>query len=141
MNVKIEDYVSWDEIKEICVTALRDVINKDSERILSNLAYHVAFKIVDSAIGEEQIVKIKESAIRVITGMTERTVFRRADHWEKQDSIAYCELQKACKENTDVINRKVKDAIENRDYSKDVEANGDSIAEVIANALWAGLKK
>ena len=139
MNIDITDYLSHDEIKDICASELRISIAKDAERILSNLSYQAAFGIVDSTIDKEQIEKVRSAASRVINEITAFHVFRRKDVWDKSESVAYTELQKAMQENAELIHEKVRAAIEEKDYSTDIELNQDTIAYTIINALRIGL--
>lgn len=52
MEIDVRDYLSEEEIKQICIEEIRHKVNrqfqeKDLERIVSNSAYYKVFGIVD----------------------------------------------------------------------------------------------
>jgi len=50
MQIRVEDYLSKEEITEMIRYQLNVAIRKDAERILSNTAYAVVFEAVDKAL-------------------------------------------------------------------------------------------
>lgn len=114
VEINLDDYLSEQEKKDIAIEVFRghclEKFQKDSERIFSNAAYTTVAKLVDEQIEREggnldQI--IRDKAIQIIGKLSEHSVFKRADHWEKEESAAYKFLQKAVDDNAGLINTRV----------------------------------
>ena len=140
MEINIEDYLDRDEIKDIIKNQIRYIVERDAERLLTNSAYYVVFKAVDEALDNSAKEFIKAKAIAIINDLSEYSVFRKKDAWEKEDSIAYQVLQEAMNENKDLIKQKVREAIENRDYEKDIQNSMDYISEGLFEIMRRGLE-
>lgn len=139
MEINVEDYLDRDEIKDIIKDQIRYIVERDVERLLTNSAYYVVFKAVDEALDNSAKEFIKEKAIAIINDLSEYCVFRKKDDWEKEDSIAYQVLQEAMNENKDLIKQKVREAIENRDYERDIQNSMDYISEGLFEIMRRGL--
>ncbi len=140
MEINVEDYLDRDEIKDIIKNQIRYIVERDAERLLTNSAYYVVFKAVDEALDNSAKEFIKAKAIAVINDLSEYCVFRKKDAWEKEDSIAYQILQEAMNENKDLIKQKVREAIENRDYERDIQNSMDYISEGLFEIMRRGLE-
>lgn len=141
MEINIENYLSEETIKDMISEELRVVIKRDTERILTNMAFYVVFKAVDEALDDSAKEFIKAKAISIINDLSSFCVFRKKDAWEKEDSIAYKTLQEAMNENKGLIKQKVCEAIENRDYEKDIEQSMDYISEGLFEIMRKGLSQ
>jgi hypothetical protein len=139
MELNIADYLPDSELKDIIIEEIRSQISKDAERILNNAAYHVVFKAVDEALDHQTQEIIQNKVVEIINKLSEFSVFRKADAWSKEDSVAYKELQLAMLANTDLIHQKVKAVIENKNYEEDLRTNSDYFADIILEAIKKGL--
>ena len=111
MEIRIENYLDEDEIKQIVKEELRDEIRKEIKdigvsTIISNIGYHHVFEIMNKEIDgyEEQV---KEQVKKIIEGLTSYSVFRKKDLYEHEDSLGQKYLEKSIEENKDIINNKV----------------------------------
>lgn len=91
MDIKIEDYLSEEEIKEICKDALYQKIREDMRKlnvndIVANISYAEVAAMVDTYVGEDDFCKreIPRKVREVIAGLSTFTVFREADAWERK---------------------------------------------------------
>lgn len=144
MEINIKDYLSEEEIKEICIDYVRGLLNKnrlEEERILYNIAYNAAYKIIDDCINEDDLSIIKNKVVSILSKINNYEVFRKKDAWGAEDSIAYIELQKAINENKYLIYENVKKAITEKDYEKEFGAWEDYLGEIVLNALTIGLNR
>lgn len=109
--VRIEEYLSEDQMREIAIEEwrriCREACNGHQERIISNIAHDVVATMVAEALGDTALEQIKAKAVSVIEGLTEFTVFRRPDAWDRGPSPAYTALMDAVKSNKDLIDKKV----------------------------------
>lgn len=141
MEINVEDYLDRDEIKDIIKNQISYIVGKDAERLLTNSAYYVVFKAIDEALDNSAKEFIKAKAIAIINELSEYSVFKKKDAWGKEDSIAYQTLQEAMNENKDLIRQKVREAIKNRDYEKDIERSMDYISEGLFEIMRKGLSQ
>lgn len=142
IKINIEDYLNHDEIKNIIKHEIRYIVERDAERLLTNSAYYVVFKAVDEALDNNAKELIKQKAIEVINNLSEFSVFRKRDTWERENSIAYDILQEAVKENSNLIKQKIREIIENRDYEEDIKNAIDYyFAEGLMEIIKRGLEK
>ena len=139
IEINVRDYVSDAEIKGIIIDEVRGIVHKDRERILGNMAYGLVFKAVDEAIDGDTKELIRKKAVKIIDGLTEFSVFRKKDAWGAEESVAHQELQAEINRNRKIIHQKVRDAITNYDYAKELE--GVCFEDVIIEALVKGLSR
>ena len=100
MNIKIEDELDEQEIKELCEDARYQRIRGDMRAlnvndIIANISYAEVAAMVDTYVGEDNFCKkeIPQKVHRVIDELSTYTVFRKADAWERENSIAYDIMQ------------------------------------------------
>ena len=126
MNIKlnIEDYLNYEEIREECKAAIRSCIfnqfNKESDldRLISNLSYRFIFDAIQESTGEDCIQSIKDK-VKELSGKTSTILyelFKKADAWDKSESVGIKILNEAIKENESLIKDKVKEAIQDYDF-------------------------
>lgn len=143
MEINIEDYLSKDEIKEICKDYVKDLLysrnENHKERVLMNMAYQAAFSIIDDCLDEEDKQLIKEKVFKIINDPTSYSIFRKKDVWGMEDSEAYIEVKKAVEEYKPLINKLVKKAIMEKDYISELDSN--YIGECLIKALKKGLNE
>jgi len=109
--VRIEDYLTEDQMREIAIEEWRricsEACNGHQERIISNVAHDVVVTMVAEALGETALEQIRAKAVSVIENLTEFTVFKRPDAWDRGPSPAYAALMDAVKNNKDLVDKKV----------------------------------
>lgn len=109
--VRIEDYLSKDQMREIAVEEWRSICrracNGHQERIISNIAHDVVEAMVAEALGDHALEQIRSKAIAVIDDLSSFTVFKGPDAWDRGPSPAYTALMDAVKSNRDLIAKKV----------------------------------
>jgi len=140
MELKIEDYLSEEEIKEIAKQAViikvREAIRKDDlARIISNSAYHFIWKVVDEQIDGNLIDIIKEKTIKIINELSSYCIFRQRDAWQNEDSKAYTYVQQAIEDNKEVIFNRVKESMMNINTEVIMDRLNDLIYQVIEDKL------
>lgn len=140
VKIKIEDYLTEDDIQEIIKDELagkvrKAVEEKDLDRIITNSAYRIIFKAVDEQIGEDIECLLRDKAIEAVSGLSTFHVFRQKDVWEKEDSIAYTYLQQAMRDNKDVLFERVKEIMGSIDEEYLSSRLNDLIYEVIADRI------
>ena len=142
VEIDIDDYLSYEEKKELCVEYVRNTLRGKSgheERVLSNMAYSCAFAILDSVLTPEMMDTIRNKVEEVISDPSKFEIFRRKDAWGAEDSPAYIEVVKAINEHKHLINPIVKKMILERDYLKDLPNEAEYIGEILIDALGRGL--
>ena len=123
MDIKIEDYLNKEEIKEICKDALYQKIREDMHNlnvndIIANISYAEVAAMVDTYVGEDNFCKkeIPQKVHRVIDELSTYTVFRKADAWERKNSIAYDIMQEECRASRPRIKARIEQIIDEYDF-------------------------
>ena len=123
MDVKIEDYLDEQEIKEICKDALYQKIREDMRElnvndIIANISYAEVAAMVDTYVGEDNFCKkeIPQKVHRVIDDLSTYTVFRKADAWERKNSIAYDIMQEECRASRPRIKARIEQIIDEYNF-------------------------
>ena len=143
MDIKIEDYLSEEEIKEICKDALYQKIREDMRNlnvndIIANISYAEVAAMVDTYVGEDDFCKreIPNKVRDVIAGMSTFTVFQKADAWGRKNSIAYDIMQEECRASRPLIKARVEQIINEYKFH---QLERDEIMYTIADVLTARL--
>lgn len=143
MDIKIEDYLSKEEIKEICKDALYQKIREDMRNlnvndIVANISYAEVAAMVDTYVGEDDFCKreIPHKVRDVIDGMSTFTVFQKADEWGRKNSIAYDIMQEECRASRPLIKARVEQIINEYKFP---QLERDEIMYTIADVLTARL--
>ena len=123
MDIKIEDYLDEQEIKEICKDALCQKIREDMRElnvndIIANISYAEVAAMVDTYVGEDNFCKkeIPQKVHRVIDELSTYTVFRKADVWERKNSIAYDIMQEECRASRPRIKARIEQIIDEYNF-------------------------
>lgn len=139
MEIKVEDYLSEEEIKEICKDALYQKIREDMRElnvndIIAGISYAEVAAMVDTYVGEDDFCKkeIPEKVHRVIDDLSTYTVFRRADVLERKNSIAYDIMQEECRASRPLIKARVEQIINEYKFP---QLERDEIMYTIAHVL------
>lgn len=139
MEIKVEDYLSEEEIKEICKEALYQKIREDMRKlnvndIIANISYAEVAAMVNTYVGEDDFCKreIPRKVREVIDGLSTFTVFQKADAWERKNSIAYDIMQEECRNARPLIKAKVEQSINEYNFP---QLERDEIMYTIADVL------
>lgn len=123
MDIKIEDYLDEQKIKEICKDALYQKIREDMRElnvndIIANISYAEVAAMVDTYVGEDNFCKkeIPQKVHRVIDELSTYTVFRKADAWERKNSIAYDIMQEECRASRPRIKARIEQIIDEYNF-------------------------
>ena len=142
MQIRVEDYLSKEEITEAIRYRLDDAIRRDSERILSNTAYGVVFEAVNKALDGKMQETIKAKVVEIINELSDFNVFRKTDAWGNPETVGTKILNEAIEENSQAIKEKVKETVDGYDISSQIELRlKDSLEDILLTALSKGLNK
>lgn len=143
MDIKIEDYLSEEETKEICKEALYQKIREDMRKlnvndIIANISYAEVAAMVNTYVGEDDFCKreIPRKVREVIDGLSTYTVFQKADAWEHKNSIAYDIMQEECRASRPLIKARVEQIVNEYKFPQ-LERNEImyTIADVLTDRL------
>lgn len=130
MDIKIQDYLSYDEIREIIIEETRNFAKneldkfkkqeeEENKRIETNLVYEIIGDFVNQEIlsNQEYQDEIKKKVKEEIEdeGVVRYEVFYRG-YYEEEKSLGYKIIEDTVRENQDIIKEKVKLILENLDY-------------------------
>lgn len=125
-TINVLDYLSESEISEIAKDEVRNVIRgylgdeENTKRVLSNLTYQIVFDEVDKHIGENSRNKIAQLTENQIKKDSFNYMVFRNKSYGSSASLGYQIMEQAVKDNKELIQQKVKEAIINKDYQEDV---------------------
>lgn len=139
MDIKIEDYLDREEIKEVCKDALYQKIREDMRGlnvndIIANISHSEVAAMVDTYVGEDDFCKktIPQKVRDVIEGLSSFTVFRKADAWERKNSVAYDILEEECRNARPLIRQRVEQIVNEYKFP---QLERDEIMYTIADVL------
>lgn len=139
MEIDINQYLSEDDKKRIAEeeyrSVIRSVVNVDKERLLSNAAYTVVQKLIDEQFGEDMNTILVEKTINIISDLSQYSVFKKKDAWDKDESKGYKYLQEAVENNKGLIEDKVTEVIASLDPSSFHYKLEELMYQVVENRL------
>lgn len=142
MEINFKDYLSEEEIKEIVKDEfrikIRNEMNSEAEtnRIISNLCYQFVWDMVDKQIEGSLEVILRDKIINIIKEMTDFCIFRKADAWDKKESLGQKILEQAIIDNSEIIKQKVKSYLKNLDENNNY-IFGEAVKEAIITKIIA----
>ena len=139
MDIDIKDYLSPEEIKDVCKNALYQKIREDMRGlnindIIANISNAYVEAMVDAYVGEDDFCKteIPKKVRNVIENISGFTVFRKADIWERQSRVAYDILEEECRAARPLIKKRVEQIINEYNFP---QLERDEIMYTIADVL------
>ena len=139
MDIEIKDYLNHEEIKEICKDALYQKIREDMRNlnvndIIANISYAEVAAMVDTHLGEDNYCKktIAQKTQQIIESLSSYSVFRKADVWERKNSIAYDIMEEECRAARPLIKKRVEQIINEYNFP---QLERDEIMYTIADVL------
>lgn len=143
MDIDIKDYLTPEEIKDVCKDALYQKIREDMRGlnindIIANISNADVEAMVDAYVGEDDFCKteIPKKVRNVIENISTFTVFRKADVWERKSSIANDILEEECRAARPLIKKRVEQIINEYNFPQ-LERNEImyTIADVLTDRL------
>ena len=139
MDIDIKDYLTTEEIKGVCKDALYQKIREDMRGlnvydIIANISNAEVEAMVDTYVGEDDFCKkeIPHKVRELIEKLSSYTIFRKADVWERKNSIAYDIMQEECRASRPLIKARVEQIINEYNFP---QLERDEIMYTIADVL------
>ena len=112
--MKVTDYLTNEEMKEIAKEEFRNAISKDSERILSNLAYDLGIGFISELLTDDELRDLKKE---IKSELNNKSTIRFMIFYGGVDykSRAVKIIEETVNEEQMNIENKIKDAINNMD--------------------------
>ena len=127
LEIKIEDYLSESEIKEIVVSEFRSSLSrlftdeKEVNRVLFNTAYRGTHDCISSLLTDDQQDTIRTKTEELVNDIKSYSVFYSGSRWGDKTSLAYSILEKTVKDNESLIRENTIKAIKEFSYSERVK--------------------
>lgn len=143
MEIKIENYLSESEIKEIVQEELREQVRKhfssekEAERLLINLSHEIVQQEVEKIVPNHQEMIVKKVASIINDKDLSFYVYRHHYSTDAPQSTGAKILDEAVRANKDFINQKVIDTILNKDYSEEIWNKFESMADTFMSNIYA----
>ena len=143
MDIDIKDYLTQEEIKDVCKDELYQKTREDMRGltindIIANISNADVEAMVDAYVGEDDFCKteIPKKVRNVIENISTFTVFRKADVWERKSSIANDILEEECRAARPLIKKRVEQIINEYNFPQ-LERNEImyTIADVLTDRL------
>ena len=143
MDIDIKDYLTPEEIKDVCKDALYQKIREDMRvlnvyDIIANISHSEVAAMVDTYVGEDDFCKteIPKKVRNAIESISAFTVFRKSDAWERQSSVAQDILDEECRASRPLIKKRVEQIINEYNFPQ-LERNEImyTIADVLTDRL------
>lgn len=142
MDIKLEDYLTEEEIKDTLRQALRDkcenYVAHNFERMVSNSAYHIVWESVDEVIDGTFKQQLEDNVQKVMKNFNEFNLFRKPDAWDREPNSAYKLLMESVQNNKHLIDERVQEVIKDlqprEDWNIDLDCRiGDLILTKLFN--------
>lgn len=145
LTINIENYITPEEIKAIAMEAVRDSILRTFYgeethiiRLITNLSYEYIFKAVSDAIGEDAQTMIANKVKKLLEDDSKirYEMWRKKDAWEKTESPAITILNKAIKDNEELIRANVKRSIEGFEFNDIQEDMYNALVQIVHEKVF-----
>lgn len=123
MEIKVEDYLSESEMKNLAVEAFRNKIavllcdNQQVERVIYNTCYYVLRDLVDAHFDGDVETHIKNSVIKNMDKLSVSDVFGYdyEDFYRGKKPLGRIVLEQTVTDNKDIIRERVAEVIKDLD--------------------------
>ena len=137
MEINIQDYLSKEEIAEICKEEIRNIIRKTKEediaRIIGNSAYYKVFDKVDGLLPNGYEDKIVKKVNDIVDGMNSFGLIRYNYSTGLPESTGAKIIEKAVKEREQYIINKVNKAIDAKFNQSDDDLYSEFVERFLDN--------
>lgn len=143
MEIKIENYLDDEEIKEIVTDELRAQVRKhfinedNAKRLLSNLSYHIVSEEVEKIVPNHKEVIVNKVAKLISEKDLSFHVYNfDAYNGGKARSLGAKIIEETISQNRDLIKEKVVNTIQEADYSEDAFITFERLAEQFTSNIY-----
>lgn len=118
MELRVEDYLSEEEMKKIAEEEFRMCVSrifskeKDIERVISNASFGVIWSSVDELFGSDSKKLLAERVKNQIENLSTFGIFKKPDVWDAEPNNTYTYLQEVLMDNKPRIKEIVEEGIE-----------------------------
>ena len=139
-EIKVDDYLTEDEIKDIVIDEVRNSVRcRDEEnltRIIKNASHYWFRDIVSEVMGENFNEKIEEQVKEILSKVSSYTIIRDGSYGEKP-SKAYLLIQEYVEKHKSILENRVKEKIENLSEFDVLGYEGrEEIASSVSQAIY-----
>jgi len=140
LKIDITEYLSEEEIKELCKEQVKCEISKffkneeNAQRLLSNLSYKLVYNEIDKVIPNSKELVVSKT-MSILGNIQSYLVFRDGSYGSSK-SLAYQILEESVRNNRDLINEKVKETITNKDYSEEIWNKFQELGESFVSNIY-----
>ena len=139
-EIKVDDYLTEDEIKNIVIDEVRSSVRSRSEenltRIIKNASHYWFHDIVSEVMGENFNEKIEEQVKEILSKVSSYTIIRDGSYGEKP-SKAYLLIQEYVEKHKSILENRVKEKIENLSEFNVLGYEGrEEIASSVSQAIY-----
>ena len=139
-EIKVDDYLTEDEIKDIVIYEVRSSVKSRNEenltRIIKNASHYWFRDIVSEVMGENFNEKIEEQVKEILSKVSEYTVIRDGSYGGNQ-SKAYLLIQEYVEKHKSILEDKVKEKLENLSEFDILRYEGrEEIADSVSQAIY-----
>jgi hypothetical protein len=141
IEVQRNDYFSYDDIKSIVESQIRNEVSYklkrdlDFERIFNNAAYEIVFKEMENHVDYNIKEMINNKVFEIVSSASHHGLFKRKDAWEREDSKSYTYLQEAVENNKNIIEDKVKEELGKLDTQYLADLVQDTVYKILDERL------
>ena len=142
LTVNVHDYLTDEQIAEVCKEEIQRQIRLQFEnnpegtntRLISNISYMEVFDEISETIGADARQMLKDAIKRILENdrSIKYELFQRKDDFYHRNSPAIDIMDEIVAENRELMEKKVREAIEDFDFS-DVQ---DEIYEVAQEVIY-----
>lgn len=151
IEINIDDYLSESEKKELAIGVFKERIGSelfkarkggvqsDSEiqRIIGNISHEIVMKEVQKHIpGCEDMIKRKVENLLNEKDFSYQ-IFKKADAWERDESLAITYMQQSIQENKDMFQNRIKKYLEDYDPSEDISNEISNFFDNLGGNMYA----
>lgn len=115
MEINFEEYLSENERKDIVADVFHsmcvETFKKDAERIFGNAAHATVLKIMNENFDGKAEELVAAKAIELIGKLSEYSVFKRKDHWDREESAGFRHLNTVVAEAKPLIKERIEQLI------------------------------
>ena len=139
-EIKVDDYLTEDEIKDIVIDEVRSSVRSRNEenltRIIKNASHYWFRDIVSDVMGENFNEKIEEQVKEILSKVSSYTIIRDGSYGEKP-SKAYLLMQEYVEKHKSILENRVKEKIENLSEFNVLGYEGrEEIASSVSQAIY-----
>ena len=114
MKIKIEDYLSKEEIKEIVASEVKLYARDNLKEFIHNLSFNLSIDLIDNVLSKEQKSTIIEKVETAISNLSSFEVFYKDEYrCSGFKSLGYSIVEETVSKNEEIIEAKIRELLEN----------------------------